>query len=129
MAGRAFEIQHNRNYGARTRLENPQSHLEARHLFCQWERLQASQNYSSKQVIQSDLEKSLENQFFFRFSRIYPDGRVTYSQRLTIGAACKMSLRKYPLDSQFCPLFIGSYGYTSEDLVYKWKENVSTEEL
>ena len=33
-----------------------------------------------------------------------------------------MSLRKFPLDSQMCPLSVGSYGYTSDEVVYSWKK-------
>ena len=58
-----------------------------------------------------------------KFLRITPDGRVSYSQRLTIHARCKMHLLKFPLDSQVCPLWIGSYGYASQDLLYAWKKN------
>ena len=57
-----------------------------------------------------------------RFIRIYPDGRVSFSQRLTISARCKMHLRKFPLDSQICPLKIGSFGHPSADLQYKWAD-------
>ena len=64
-----------------------------------------------------------------RFSRIYPDGRVSFSQRLTIHANCKMNLLKYPMDRQLCPLYIGSYGYPSEDLIYVWKDTVSKHKL
>ncbi len=56
-----------------------------------------------------------------RFSRLTPDGTVSYSQRLTISANCPMGLFKFPLDSQVCPLQISSYGYPGEELVYKWK--------
>ncbi|XP_073999928.1 gamma-aminobutyric acid receptor subunit alpha-6-like [Rhodnius prolixus] len=55
-----------------------------------------------------------------KFVRIKQDGNLTYSMRLTVSARCKMHLRKFPLDSQKCPLYIGSYGYTSHDLVYSW---------
>jgi len=33
-----------------------------------------------------------------------------------------MGLKKYPFDSQICPLIIGSYGYPSEDMLYTWKK-------
>ena len=58
-----------------------------------------------------------------KFLRITPDGVVSYSQRLTIHARCRMHLRKFPLDSQICPLWIGSYGYASEDLIYEWRKS------
>ena len=35
-----------------------------------------------------------------RFHRIAPNGRVSYSQRLTVTARCRMNLRKFPHDSQ-----------------------------
>jgi gamma-aminobutyric acid receptor subunit alpha len=31
-----------------------------------------------------------------------------------------MDLHKFPLDSQVCPLHIGSFGYSAEDIIYKW---------
>lgn len=36
-----------------------------------------------------------------------------YSCRLTVKASCPMHLRKYPLDTQACPLEIGSCEYKS----------------
>ncbi|ELU01184.1 hypothetical protein CAPTEDRAFT_216654 [Capitella teleta] len=54
--------------------------------------------------------------------RIYNKGDILYSQRLTIKSSCPMKLQKYPLDSQSCPLFLGSYGYTRQDIVYKWQD-------
>ena len=35
-----------------------------------------------------------------KFLRITPNGQVSYSQRLTIHARCRMHLLKFPLDSQ-----------------------------
>ncbi|XP_024081813.1 gamma-aminobutyric acid receptor subunit alpha-6-like isoform X2 [Cimex lectularius] len=55
-----------------------------------------------------------------KFVRMRHDGHLTYSMRLTLSATCKMHLKKFPLDSQVCPLVIGSYGYTSKDMVYSW---------
>ena len=55
-----------------------------------------------------------------KFLRISPDGRVSYSQRLTIHARCRMHLLKFPLDSQICPLWISSYGYASR-YVYQYQ--------
>ncbi|CAL4124288.1 unnamed protein product, partial [Meganyctiphanes norvegica] len=40
--------------------------------------------------------------------------------RLTVRASCKMHLRKFPLDTQICPLSIASYGYNKKDMVYRW---------
>merc|ERR1712106_27134 len=56
-----------------------------------------------------------------RFVRISPNGFVSYSQRLTLWASCPMDLRKFPLDSHTCNLEIGSFGYTAQDVIYKWQ--------
>ena len=40
--------------------------------------------------------------------RLFPNGRVLYSQRLTIRATCIMNLEDFPMDKQRCPLKIGS---------------------
>merc|ERR1711892_942193 len=55
-----------------------------------------------------------------RFIRIAPNGRISYSQRLTVSARCQMNLRKFPLDTQACPLEIGSFGFDDDDLTYSW---------
>ncbi|KAJ9594387.1 hypothetical protein L9F63_014177, partial [Diploptera punctata] len=57
-----------------------------------------------------------------KFLRLRFDGFLTYSMRLTVEASCPMHLRKFPLDSQSCPLLIGSYGYRKNDVLYKWDE-------
>ncbi|PAV82329.1 hypothetical protein WR25_16766 isoform B [Diploscapter pachys] len=57
------------------------------------------------------------------FARIYPNGSITYSQRISLVISCPMYLHDYPLDVQRCPLSIASYGYTTEDITYVWKKN------
>ena len=52
-------------------------------------------------------------------NRITPNGRVSYSQRLTVTARCKMNLEKFPHDSQSCPLKVTSFGHSSQEVVYK----------
>ncbi|XP_041451308.1 gamma-aminobutyric acid receptor subunit alpha-6 [Drosophila obscura] len=53
--------------------------------------------------------------------RLDQDGGILYSMRLTIKATCPMELKNFPMDRQSCPLIIGSYGYTNQQLVYEWK--------
>uniref|UniRef100_A0A8C6S846 GABA(C) receptor n=1 Tax=Neogobius melanostomus TaxID=47308 RepID=A0A8C6S846_9GOBI len=63
--------------------------------------------------------------------RVYPDGHVLYSLRVTVTAACNMDLSRFPLDSQTCTLELESYAYTEEDLMLYWKsgdESLSTDE-
>ncbi|XP_047111610.1 gamma-aminobutyric acid receptor alpha-like [Schistocerca piceifrons] len=55
-----------------------------------------------------------------KFVRLYRDGRVLYSSRLTIKAGCPMNLEDFPMDTQRCPLKFGSFGYTTTDVVYRW---------
>ncbi|XP_076233553.1 gamma-aminobutyric acid receptor subunit alpha-1 isoform X2 [Calliopsis andreniformis] len=57
--------------------------------------------------------------------RISQDGDILYSMRLTIKAKCPMELRNFPMDRQSCPLILGSYAYTSGQLVYEWQEGSS----
>ncbi|XP_077484012.1 glutamate-gated chloride channel-like [Amblyomma americanum] len=54
--------------------------------------------------------------------RIYPDGTVLYSTRISLRLSCPMNLKNFPFDRQACPLNIASYGYTTEDIVFLWKE-------
>ncbi|XP_078594925.1 gamma-aminobutyric acid receptor subunit beta-2-like [Branchiostoma floridae x Branchiostoma japonicum] len=56
-----------------------------------------------------------------RLIRLFPDGELIYGMRITSVLACKMDLRKYPLDEQTCTLELESYGYTKEDLIFTWK--------
>ncbi|CAD7090290.1 unnamed protein product [Hermetia illucens] len=55
--------------------------------------------------------------------RLSQDGDILYSMRLTIKATCPMELRNFPMDRQSCPLILGSYAYTSRQLVYEWHSN------
>ncbi|CAO1385358.1 unnamed protein product [Diamesa hyperborea] len=57
--------------------------------------------------------------------RLSEDGDILYSMRLTIKASCPMQLQKFPMDKQSCPLILGSYAYTNQQLVYEWQSNDS----
>jgi len=54
--------------------------------------------------------------------RIYPNGNVLYSIRLQTVLSCPMDLKYYPFDKQICSLRMASYGFTTNDLVFLWKE-------
>ncbi|XP_031336506.1 glutamate-gated chloride channel isoform X4 [Photinus pyralis] len=56
------------------------------------------------------------------YIRIYPDGSVLYSIRISLTLSCPMNLKLYPLDRQICSLRMASYGWTTADLVFLWKE-------
>lgn len=53
--------------------------------------------------------------------KISPDGEIYFSTRITLTAQCDMDLRLYPMDTQYCPLIIESYAYTTDDVDYRWK--------
>lgn len=54
--------------------------------------------------------------------RVFPDGRIMHSLRLTMTLACPMNLKNYPFDRQICSVVLGSYAHTTEDIIYKWSE-------
>ncbi|XP_047489524.1 glutamate-gated chloride channel-like isoform X1 [Penaeus indicus] len=56
------------------------------------------------------------------YLRIYPNGGVLYSIRISLTLSCPMNLQLYPLDRQTCVLLLASYGWTTEDLVFLWRE-------
>jgi len=55
------------------------------------------------------------------YIRLFPDGTVLTSERLTIVLRCPMNIAYFPFDSQSCPLQIASYGSTREEIIYFWK--------
>jgi len=55
------------------------------------------------------------------YIRLFPDGMVQISTRLTLGLRCQMDFRLYPFDAHSCPLQLASYGGHKENIVYKWK--------
>jgi len=55
------------------------------------------------------------------YVRVFPDGDVLYSIRVSLTCACSMHLALFPLDKQTCNLDVASYGWTANDLIYKWK--------
>jgi len=56
------------------------------------------------------------------YIRVYPDGDVLYSIRISLTCACPMHLALFPLDEQTCNLDIASYGWAKSDLVYVWQD-------
>ncbi|XP_035673700.1 gamma-aminobutyric acid receptor subunit beta-1-like isoform X2 [Branchiostoma floridae] len=54
--------------------------------------------------------------------RLFPDGSILYGMRITAKMECEMDLRKYPMDEQSCPFILESYGYTTEDMTYEWRD-------
>lgn len=57
------------------------------------------------------------------YIRIFPNGDVLYSVRVSLTLACPMRLELYPLDQQQCSMQVASYGWATDDLVYLWKDD------
>ncbi|XP_053733914.1 glycine receptor subunit alpha-2 isoform X3 [Synchiropus splendidus] len=55
--------------------------------------------------------------------RIFKDGNVLYSIRLTLILSCPMDLKNFPMDVQTCTMQLESFGYTMNDLIFEWLEN------
>uniref|UniRef100_H3BAK5 Gamma-aminobutyric acid type A receptor subunit epsilon n=1 Tax=Latimeria chalumnae TaxID=7897 RepID=H3BAK5_LATCH len=53
--------------------------------------------------------------------RIWNDGKVLYTLRLTIEAECQLQLHNFPMDTHSCPLVFSSYGYPKEEIMYRWR--------
>jgi len=63
------------------------------------------------------------------YIRVYPDGDVLYSIRISITCFCSMYLALFPLDEQTCKLDIASYGWAKSDVEYIWKVGGSPVQL
>ncbi|XP_068607096.1 glycine receptor subunit alpha-3 [Brachionichthys hirsutus] len=55
--------------------------------------------------------------------RIFKNGNVLYSIRLTLTLSCPMDLKNFPMDAQTCIMQLESFGYTMNDLIFEWQEN------
>ncbi|KAI4828393.1 hypothetical protein KUCAC02_022489 [Chaenocephalus aceratus] len=55
--------------------------------------------------------------------RIWNDGKILYTLRLTINAECQLQLHNFPMDEHSCPLVFSSYGYPRDEIIYKWRKN------
>lgn len=56
-------------------------------------------------------------------ARIYPDGSVLYSIRVSLKLSCPMNLMNFPFDQQACGIVVASYAHTTEDIVYLWRQS------
>ncbi|XP_075912690.1 glycine receptor subunit alphaZ1-like [Petromyzon marinus] len=51
---------------------------------------------------------------------VYGNGDIVYSLRLSLTLSCPMDLHNFPMDSQICRIYLESYGYTLQDLLFQW---------
>ncbi|XP_035205260.1 glutamate-gated chloride channel-like, partial [Stegodyphus dumicola] len=57
------------------------------------------------------------------FTRIYPNGTVLYSIRISLKLFSPCNLENFPFDNQVRTIIFASYGYTTDDLVFLWKRD------
>jgi anionic glutamate receptor len=57
------------------------------------------------------------------YVRVFPDGKILYSLRLTLKLHCGMNLKDFLSETQQCNIHIASYGHTKKTLYYTWKES------
>ncbi|XP_074655681.1 glycine receptor subunit alpha-2-like [Tubulanus polymorphus] len=57
------------------------------------------------------------------YTKVYPDGNILFSQRLSATLSCPMCLTNFPFDSQTCNVSMESYSYTMDSLRFNWVEN------
>ncbi|XP_077978858.1 glycine receptor subunit alpha-2-like [Glandiceps talaboti] len=53
---------------------------------------------------------------------LFPNGDVLYSVRIMLTLSCNMKLHLFPMDQQICGVQLESYGFTTKDLLFDWKE-------
>lgn len=78
---------------------------------------------NEKSGIKHDLTK--ENEVV----RLWPDGMVFHSMRLSMTASCPMRLHNYPLDKQVCRLAFESFSYENTELLFQWKKEKGNKEV
>ncbi|XP_030831898.1 glycine receptor subunit alpha-4 [Strongylocentrotus purpuratus] len=57
-----------------------------------------------------------------RLVRIYPNGDIYYSMKLTLVLSCRMNFETFPMDMQRCRTVVESYQSTDNELTLEWRE-------
>ncbi|XP_038057958.1 glycine receptor subunit alpha-2-like [Patiria miniata] len=52
-----------------------------------------------------------------KLMRVNPNGKVSFSARISLTVACNMQLHKFPMDAQTCSIIMASYAYPMADVV------------
>ncbi|XP_071951847.1 glycine receptor subunit alpha-2-like isoform X2 [Antedon mediterranea] len=55
--------------------------------------------------------------------RLSPNGDILYSVRLSLLMSCPMKFHQFPMDNQTCTFQLESYGYTTKDMIFTWRDN------
>ncbi|KAK2159282.1 hypothetical protein LSH36_155g04086 [Paralvinella palmiformis] len=57
-----------------------------------------------------------------RLLKLFPNGTVMFSTRLTLVLSCPMELESFPMDTQTCAIKIESYAYETHELQLAWQD-------
>lgn len=52
--------------------------------------------------------------------RVYTNGKITYTVRLSLALSCPMDLRNYPFDKQVCRIEMESFSYNEDNIILEW---------
>ncbi|XP_042860157.1 glutamate-gated chloride channel-like [Penaeus japonicus] len=66
----------------------------------------------------------LESVYPESYLRVFPDGRLIYSTRLSLKQNCPMNFARFPHDTQECKIQVASYGYTAAEVTFIFDEEV-----
>ncbi|XP_064636457.1 glycine receptor subunit alpha-4-like isoform X3 [Lineus longissimus] len=55
-----------------------------------------------------------------RLLSVSPYGKITLSEKMSITLTCHMNLEFYPHDVQVCGMYMESYGYTTQEVMFDW---------
>lgn len=56
------------------------------------------------------------------YIRIFPNGQVSISIRMSLTLSCPMNLQLFPMDTQKCGIVMASYAWTTDDLDFQWRD-------
>ncbi|XP_070191832.1 glycine receptor subunit alpha-2-like isoform X2 [Littorina saxatilis] len=57
-----------------------------------------------------------------RLLHIYRNGTIRTSIRISLTLSCDMYLERYPHDEQTCSIYLGSYSFSIENVIFKWHD-------
>merc|ERR1711890_173159 len=57
------------------------------------------------------------------FLRVYPDGELVNSQRVTTWLKCPAAIGAKQDDEIECKMMIASWGFSNQDLMYEWRQD------
>ncbi|KAF5285472.1 hypothetical protein FQA39_LY16646 [Lamprigera yunnana] len=61
------------------------------------------------------------------FVKIFPDGTVFWSKKISVTTVCPVDFKRFPFDKQECSFHIESYGSNVDDIVLKWRNQSAVE--